>query len=135
MATVPHKVAIVIEPDFGDRLVPLSRRLHVWVCDTPAKRAAAHTIWGDDPIYDLESGVTIFEFAPDASRPEVIAAVLDDVDLHHGEFSHDPPWSVIEVIGCSPTESLSAAFAAFGAQLSAVGLDACVARRPISGDA
>jgi hypothetical protein len=135
MAAVPHKVAIVVDPDFGDRLFALAGRMHVWVCDTPGNRAAAALIWGDDPNYDLESGVTTFKFAPNASRPEVAAAVLGDVDLHHGEFSHDPPWSVIEVIGCSPTESLVAAFAAFGAKLSSTGIDTCEARRPVGDEA
>jgi hypothetical protein len=132
---VPHRVAIVVDPEFADRLAALSSRLHVWVCDTPANRAAAQSIWGDDPIYDLESGVTTFEFAPDASRPEVVEAVLGDVDLHHGEFSHDPPWSVIEVVGCSSTDSLSAAFAAFGAKLSPTGGDTCEARRKVGNEA
>lgn len=134
MMPAAHKVAIVVEPDFGDRLAELSRRLHVWVCDTPANRAAARSIWGDDPIYDLESGVTTFEFAPEASRPEVVAAILGDIDLHHGEFSHDPPWSVIEIIGCSSTDSLAAAFAAFGAQLIATGADTCEAIRTGGGE-
>ena len=131
MTTVPHRVAIVVDADFGDRLVALSRRLHVWVCDTPVNRDAANSIWGDDPNYDLDSGVTTFKFAPDASRAEVVEAVLIDVDLHHGEFSHDRPWSVIEVIGCLPTDSLAAAFAVFGAKLNPLGPDTFEAMRKV----
>jgi hypothetical protein len=135
MATEFHRVAIVVDPNFGDRLIALSRRLHVWVCDTPANRAVASSIWGNDPTYDLESGITTFHFAADSSAAEIVDAVLGDVDLHHGANSHDPPWSVIKVIGCSPTEALTAAFSSFGAEIVSTAPDVFEARRIVGTEA
>lgn len=132
MTADPHEVAIVVVRDFGDRLIALSRRLHTWICDTPANRAVATTIWDNVPSHNFESGVTTFKFAAEASAPELVDAIMVEVDLHHGEYSHDPPWSVIEVIGCPPTESLAAAFAAFGADLVSTGVDMFEARRQVS---
>ena len=39
------RVAIVVERDFGDKLLELSRSQHVWIADTDANRAAAELVW------------------------------------------------------------------------------------------
>lgn len=129
MDSAPHKVAIVVDREFSNQLSGLASTMHVWVCDTPSNRAAAGAIWDDDPNYDLESGVTTFDFSTEASATENVNAVLGEVDLHHGEYSHDPPWSVIQVFGCMPNENLTAAFALFGAKIFLTGPDTFEARR------
>lgn len=44
--------------------------------------------------------------------------VLGNVDLHHGEYSYNPPWSIIEVYGCAPTPAIHAAVAEHGARIA-----------------
>jgi hypothetical protein len=110
-----HGVAVVVEPEFGDKLLALGERIHVWVIGTPVNRASAEALWRNHrggP--SLDRGATTFAADPADPRDEVIASMLDTIDLHHGPYSHTPPWSVLEVYGTSPTPSLVAALAEFG---------------------
>jgi len=71
----------------------------VWIVDTTANRAAAEGIWAARPGFTHLNGLTTFVVDPD-STPEVwLADILPNVDLHHGEHSHVPPYAGIEVFG------------------------------------
>jgi hypothetical protein len=133
----PYRVAIVVDREFGPQLDALAKRLHVWICDSPINRPAVEAIWRarGDRKYDIESGATIFNCAPDQPVEDALVNIIGAVDEHHGEYSHEPPWSVMEVIGCAPTPRVRSAFAEFGAQVSAMRSDRFEARRPIGGAA
>lgn len=111
----PHGVAVVVDPAYGDKLLDLAARLHVWIIDTPVNKAAAQVLWGQDGrVHSLDNGVTTFS-AFRVDRPEeTVASILETIDLHHGEYSHSPPWSVLEVYGASPSPFLAAALADYG---------------------
>jgi hypothetical protein len=132
----PHHVAIVVDGSFGNRLAALAERLHVWICGSPANRAAAAAIWGarSGTAYDIESGVTVFVCSEVEPPDTVLLGVLDTVDEHHGQHSHDPPWSVIEVFGCPPTPKVLDALAHFGALVEEEGPAGFVARRTVHGE-
>jgi len=99
----PYIVAVVLDPNFGDRLGDLSAGMPVWIVDTPVNRAAAEAIWASRPALTQFDGVTTFRIDR-GSAPEVwLAGVLPDVDLHHGEYSHVPPYAGIEVFGAGVT--------------------------------
>jgi hypothetical protein len=111
----PHSVALVVDRQFGERLVALSERLHVWVINSPANRSVAERIWRDlGGAHSLERGVTTFDASAQACPSEVAADQLSSIDLHHGEYSHSPPWSLLEVYGTEPTPTLTAALRDFG---------------------
>ena len=110
-----HVVAVVVDPAFGDRLSALAARLHVWIIDTPENKAATEALWregGHAP--SIEHGATTFSARQTDPPDEVVASILGDIDLHHGEYSHVPPWSGLEVFGTNPTPCLVAALAARG---------------------
>jgi hypothetical protein len=109
-----HAVAIVAEREFGDRLSELVERIHVWVCATPVNRRFAETYWSARPAYSLERGITTFNVVESDTSEEMVIGVLDSVDLHHGEHSHTPPWSVLEVYGASATGAVRAELSRFG---------------------
>ena len=110
-----HGVAIVVDPTFGDKLVGLAARLHVWITDTAENKAAAHVVWRESGgVHSLERGVTTFSVGPTDRPDEIVASVLETIDLHHGEYSHSPTWTVLEVYGANPTPSLSAVLAERG---------------------
>lgn len=125
----PYRVAIVVDRNFGNQVKALSRRLNVWICKTPANQLAVETIWRAQPEYNLESGVTVFNCTEQETPEEMVANILDNVDLHHGQFSHDPAWSIIEVIGCLATEKIKQAFANYQAEVFPTGPDQFEARR------
>jgi hypothetical protein len=124
MTDQEHRVAIVVDPAYGSRLDPLSQRLHVWVADTPANRAAAENLWRSRPEVSLDRGVTTFRVADGEPPARSALAILSAVIDHHGEYSHSPPVSVIEFHGCSPTPELIAELADLGFPTIAVGSEA-----------
>jgi hypothetical protein len=110
-----HGVAIVVDEDFGDRLSTLASRLHVWLIDTPMNRAAASAVWQNGVHgQSLETGVTTFKVEHLSAPDQIVASMLGTVDDHHGHYSHEPPWSLLEVYGAEPTPILSAALLEFG---------------------
>ena len=106
MKIKPHKIAIVVNKDFGEKLIELSKRLHVWICDSENNLPFVKQVWSQDKKYSIESGVTKFDVSDNDSAEDIFVNILDDVDLHHGEFSHEPPWSIIEVYGVSVTQRI-----------------------------
>ena len=111
----PHSVALVVDPLFGERLAELSSRVHVWIVDTPTNRAVAERIWREaGGVASLERGITTFKADAQSSRADIAAAQLPSIDLHHGEYSHSPPWSVIEIYGTNPTPGLVIRLREFG---------------------
>lgn len=109
-----HRVAIVVDPAFGDQLDALAARMHVWVADTAVNRPAAERVWAAGTPPDLGSGVTTFKVDSTRSPEEWCASIVGTVEEHHGGFSHDPPVTELEVYGTPPTVSLQAAFATYG---------------------
>lgn len=107
MYLTPHAVAIVVNRAFGEELVPLARRMHVWIIDSHVNRLALDKVLNQATVDSLESGATLF--SDDGTQsPDVIALrMLADVELHHGSDAHDPPLSHLEVYGTPLTPELS----------------------------
>jgi hypothetical protein len=112
MEDPPYTVALVVDPDFGDRLGALALEMPVWVADTPTNRAAAEILWKRAPLgisHVARGAITTFRVR--AGEPPSVWAIeiLGDIDLHHGEFSHAHGYSALEVIGTEATSDLRAA--------------------------
>jgi len=95
-------VGVVVDPDFGDRLLNLAPRMPIWVAATPPNRAAAERVWATLP----GSGVTTFTVDPAGTPETCCIAELETIDLHHGEYSQNPPYSVLEIFGTEVTPGL-----------------------------
>ncbi len=114
MSERTNKVILVLEPTYGGKLLPLAVLGHVWVIDTPANRVAASEYWGQNPRHKVGSGITTFKSSENASRLEACLGILGMIDLHHGEYSSNSPFSVLEVVGLRLTDEAKSAVAAFG---------------------
>lgn len=113
----PYTVALVVDPAFGERLKDVASRVHTWVVGTPANQAIARDVWSSAPKPSrpsIETGITTFDPGRASSPEEWCIGVLDAVDLHHNEYSHDPAYSVLEVYGLNFQDRLRAPFAEFG---------------------
>jgi len=109
-----YAVALVVDPVFGERLFSIAARMPVWVADTPKNRTAAEQHWASHPGQAHTEGVTTFKVDPDARPEDWCAGVLSAVNLHHGRWSHAPPYGVLEVFGATPTPALRAALSTLG---------------------
>lgn len=112
-----YKVGLVVDPAFGDKLESLAAKMHVWVVGTPQNLAIVQRIWDRLPkgsSHDIESGVTSFHETLGSCPLEWCLNVLGTIDQHHDEFSHDPPYSLLEVYGLFFSEPLRASFCEHG---------------------
>jgi hypothetical protein len=118
MSVGRHKVGLVVDRRFGNRLLDLERSIHLWVVESPANSVIVQQIWSTEESSrkdDLSSGVTSFQASDSESPEETCLRIASDLDEHHGEFGHNPPWSEIEVFGTELTPSLRQAFGELGA--------------------
>jgi hypothetical protein len=122
-----HRVAIVLDPNYAERIVELARECHVWLVKSASNDPVVAVLWKDDRAYSLEEGVTTFSSAetPGAS----FISILETVEEHHGEYSHDPPLSVIEAIGLEPTVAVREELSSYGFSDIELSAEGFVARR------
>ncbi|HEX8172393.1 MAG TPA: hypothetical protein VF824_17800 [Thermoanaerobaculia bacterium] len=90
-----RSVAVVLDPDFGDRLDKLAFRLPVWVVDSPPNRIAAENAWRASLEWPHIT-VTIFRALPDHPTREHWAELLEMIALHE-------PYDAVEVVGAELT--------------------------------
>ena len=94
-----YRVSVVLDPSFGKKLFPLAKNNHVWACSSKENILASKFINKGKKTISIASGVTTFNFDKSFSPEQAFLGVLDDIDLHHGDESHEPPWNEIEVFG------------------------------------
>jgi hypothetical protein len=112
MRELNSSVAIVVDPDFGDRLPSLADQMSVWIADTPTNRTVAESLWSH-----AGSNITTFRVVGDDAT-EWCRAILPQVELHHGEYSQSPAFDSIEVFGADATPNLRDAFSKYGFTIS-----------------
>ena len=117
MATdIRYMVGLIVDPAFGDRVAALAERMPVWIADSAANRAAAEAVRARHMAAGRPSqdSVPVFRVDPADSPATWAIDVLGDIHLHHGEHSHDPPYTAIEIVGARPEPDLVAALAEYG---------------------
>ena len=87
----------------------IARGIPVWIIDSPTNRAFVEKVWREYPEPSHLKGITIFNSPEDASAERSLLGQLDTIDLHHGAYSADPPYSELEVIGVVLTEAIQIA--------------------------
>jgi len=110
----PYRVFVVLDRDYGQRLDELAQNGPVWIVDTPANRAVAQQIWAAVPNRSHLEGVTTFKSPEGGSSEDILINELDTIDLHHGTYSANPPYTVVEVIGAGISDKVKESFAEFG---------------------
>jgi|SRR4030095_14875329 hypothetical protein len=109
-----YVVAVVLDTEFGEQLLALASRMPVWIVDTPTNCAAAQRCWDLNARQTHLGGVTTFKIDQAQSPETWLLDILANVDLHHGQYSQNPPYRAVEVFGAKLTSELRDAFAQFG---------------------
>ncbi|MEY2506985.1 MAG: hypothetical protein QOH01_1314 [Verrucomicrobiota bacterium] len=127
--TPPHRVRVIVDPAFGERLAALPADEPSWVLDTPENTLVAHRLWKERPAASHLPGITTFRPGQSLSAEDEFISQLGTIDLHHGHYSADPPYSVLEVIGCSPSDRVRAALEEFAFAVQSTTSDGFIAVR------
>jgi hypothetical protein len=126
-----YEVSIVLDRDYGSRLRGLLESGPVWAVDSPANRNVAQEIWKEFPSRSHLDGITIFSTGEVASHEEALIAEFDTIDMHHGIYSADPPYTIVRVIGNSLTVGLRAVLSPYGFDSFAITDEGFRASRPL----
>jgi hypothetical protein len=129
-----HRVFVVLDPEYGERLSELARTGPVWIVDTPLNRATAQKVWAVHPSRGHLDGVTTFKTGANCSAEDILINELDTIDLHHGTYSADPPYTVLEVIGTVLSERLKTELSHFGFDDFQATAEGFRAARPLRSD-
>jgi hypothetical protein len=86
----------------------------VWIADTPANRSVDEEIWAGHPNRNHLEVVTTFKVPEGTSSEDMLINELDTIDLHHGTYSANPPYTVLDVIGTAITARLKAKLGEYG---------------------
>ncbi len=109
--TAGPAVAIVLDPEFGERLEGLSEHAQVWALNSTTNRAAAEWLWERDAI--ARHRITLFdvpEFPLDTQEFIGVVASIVAQRSKHGEA----PLEHVEVIGMDLFPDLNGALLEFG---------------------
>src|SRR2546428_8732448 len=109
----PYTVALVVDPQFGDRLLSLAQRVHTWVVDAPTNKETAERFWASLPnpsAQGIEKGITTFIHRPHGVAEKWCSDIIGSLDDHHNQYAHTPGYTVLEVYGARPTDDVKSAF-------------------------
>jgi hypothetical protein len=113
MAGAPYKVYIVVDREFGDKLAEIEGA-PVWIVDTPINKAVVRRLWSEHPQQNQLTGITTFDDFESSSPEDILLGQLDTIDLHHGVYSANPPYNVIEVVGTPLTDRVKSELSEYG---------------------
>jgi hypothetical protein len=102
-AVSPYRVRVIVDPNFGERLAALAPDESVWIIQSPVNTPVAERIWKEQPNNNHLTGITTF-VAQGGTAEDEFLRILDTVDEHHGPYSSEPPYSLLEVTGCAPSQ-------------------------------
>ena len=112
MVKSSNKVALVVDPNYGQRLLDLvGTGAAVWIIDTETNRTAAKSYWSLN-LHAKPEYLTIFNYSVDHTATETCLTILPVVDLHHGESSSG--YSFLEIIGVKLNKRLRSAVTELG---------------------
>jgi hypothetical protein len=99
-ANLTGSVLVVMDPNYEERLRQVWQPgMPAWVAMTPINEPTVRSLWTSHPDTDYLTGITTFNFDPDALPENSFLNYLGTIDLHHGPDSSETPYMALEVIG------------------------------------
>jgi hypothetical protein len=95
----PYRVILVVDRAFGPRVHELPEGTPAWIVDSPVNRPAIDARWEEAEEKSHIIGLTSFRDSPQLSPADLAASVVEQIEMHHGVYSHEPPFSRLTVIG------------------------------------
>lgn len=108
------RVNVVLDRTYGKKLARLLTSGPMWVVDSEQNRTAAESLWKENQEATHSDGITFFSSTNATNTSDMFLWQLDSIDLHHGEYSADPPYSVLYVVGAECSEQIRRELSDFG---------------------
>lgn len=121
-----NTVALILDPDFGQRIERLAQEMPVWVLSSRLNDPAIESARS---ILKDRSSITSFVPKGAPGRPAVCDQVLYDIDEHHGPWSSSPPYEGLLVFGAVPADFSPATMEELGLEPAGVEKDAFILRK------
>ena len=109
-----YRVYVVVAPHYGERLRDLPADEPIWVIDSEENHSVIQTLWNERKGSSHLDGITSFKYDSKGNPEDWFVNELATIDLHHGEFSHDPPYTVLKVIGATLSKKIEEALEEYG---------------------
>ena len=118
--TEPYKVFLIVDTTYGESLATLPPHVPVWIIESDLNTPVAERLRQERAEESHLQSITTFQEKPKLSSEEQAISMLEQVDLHHGECSTDPPYSILEVIGCIATDKMRQELQEYGLGISEI---------------
>ena|SRR5690349_16173257 len=105
----PEASNIIVDASYGERLQSLPPAEPAWVADTRVNKPVIERLRAHKC-----PEITSFRVDLAASSKDWLMSILDQVELHHGEYSQTKPYSELRVIGADLSEELRMKLEAHG---------------------
>jgi len=129
--TEPYKVFLIVDPSFGELLSSLPPHVPVWIIESDLNSPVVERLRQERAEESHLQGITTFKQKAKLSSEEQAISMLEQVDLHHGEFSTHPPYSILEIIGCTATDVLKQELQEYGLGVSEFSEKSFIATRKV----
>jgi hypothetical protein len=126
---LPYKVILIVDPAYGERISTLPSHVPVWILETEINDPVVKNLRQERHEKNHLTGITTFKRDLTLSPEEQAISVLEQVDLHHGQFSADPPYSILEVIGCTASDDMRQELQEYGFCISEITEEGFIATR------
>lgn len=90
-----NKINIIVDPHFGRSIYNLPIEETIWIVDSDDN----HSVIQDVRKKNQLPNITSFQFDIKDTPEDLFINQFDMIDLHHGKYSHTPPYTIINVIG------------------------------------
>jgi hypothetical protein len=110
----PYRVYVVVDPHYGERLRHLPADEPIWIIDSEENHSVIQALWNERNQSRHLDGITSFKYDSKGTPEHWFVSELATIDLHHGEFSHNPPYSVLEVVGVAWSDKVESALKEYG---------------------
>ena len=86
----------------------------MWIVDTPINKTVVRRLWSERPQQNHLTGITTFDDFESSSPEDILLGEFDTIDLHHGAYSANPPYTIIEVVGTPLTARVKNELSEYG---------------------
>ena len=111
--TIGPSVALVVDPEYGERLQGLVERMPIWALNSTSNRAATEWLWEKDP--EMRRRITLFDVPDFPVDTQEFIGIVASIAAQRTKHSL-PPVSDVEVIGMELYPDLNGALLEFGFQ-------------------